>query len=246
MDTPLVTHSTPSTPAADPHPTDPGIQPPTSHSPSPPSPPQAAAGGAAAATPGARGSVGGPAPAGPPPAPPRGGAAPGLRPHPRPPGHPRRTLPRLSAPLPRPALLRVSGGTPPRDPRVQAPQTPRHPGVCPPPPPQFTLGSRCLGPPQSPHSHPGGTQASGGDTHPHRAPQARPGSQASRRGPRHLGSPPPRCAFFPGAIDRPPGGLLGRGGLRPVSVAVGLEGVTIIDPREKVRGTGVCGAGSGP
>ncbi|XP_068280650.1 FERM domain-containing protein 8 [Nyctibius grandis] len=41
------------------------------------------------------------------------------------------------------------------------------------------------------------------------------------------------CAFFPGAIDRPPGGLLGRGGLRPVSVAVGLEGFTIIDPREK-------------
>ncbi|KAM6225743.1 LOW QUALITY PROTEIN: FERM domain-containing protein 8 [Porphyrio hochstetteri] len=47
------------------------------------------------------------------------------------------------------------------------------------------------------------------------------------------------CAFFPGAIERPPGGLLGRGaagqggGLRPVSVAVGLEGVTIIDPREK-------------
>ncbi|XP_069665579.1 FERM domain-containing protein 8 isoform X2 [Haliaeetus albicilla] len=41
------------------------------------------------------------------------------------------------------------------------------------------------------------------------------------------------CAFFPGAIDRPAGGLLGRGGLRPVSVAVGLEGVTIIDPREK-------------
>ncbi|XP_074991341.1 FERM domain-containing protein 8-like isoform X1 [Calonectris borealis] len=41
------------------------------------------------------------------------------------------------------------------------------------------------------------------------------------------------CAFFPGAIDRPPGGLLARGGLRPVSVAVGLEGVTIIDPREK-------------
>ncbi|KAM9211289.1 LOW QUALITY PROTEIN: FERM domain-containing protein 8 [Leptosomus discolor] len=41
------------------------------------------------------------------------------------------------------------------------------------------------------------------------------------------------CAFFPGAIDRPPGGLLGRGGLRPVSVAVGMEGVTIIDPREK-------------
>ncbi|KAM6289091.1 LOW QUALITY PROTEIN: FERM domain-containing protein 8, partial [Aegotheles albertisi] len=41
------------------------------------------------------------------------------------------------------------------------------------------------------------------------------------------------CAFFPGAIERPPGGLLGRGGLLPVSVAVGLEGVTIIDPREK-------------
>ncbi|XP_064293603.1 FERM domain-containing protein 8 isoform X1 [Phalacrocorax carbo] len=41
------------------------------------------------------------------------------------------------------------------------------------------------------------------------------------------------CAFFPGAIERPSGGLLGRGGLRPVTVAVGLEGVTIIDPREK-------------
>ncbi|KAM9510629.1 LOW QUALITY PROTEIN: FERM domain-containing protein 8 [Guaruba guarouba] len=41
------------------------------------------------------------------------------------------------------------------------------------------------------------------------------------------------CAFFPGAIERPPGGLLGRGGLRPITVAVGLEGVTIIDPREK-------------
>ncbi|XP_054035336.1 FERM domain-containing protein 8 [Dryobates pubescens] len=41
------------------------------------------------------------------------------------------------------------------------------------------------------------------------------------------------CAFFPGAIERPGGGLLARGGLRPVSVAVGLEGVTIIDPRDK-------------
>ncbi|XP_071657609.1 FERM domain-containing protein 8 isoform X2 [Patagioenas fasciata] len=41
------------------------------------------------------------------------------------------------------------------------------------------------------------------------------------------------CAFFPGAIERPPAGLLGRGGLRPVSVAVGLEGVTITDPREQ-------------
>ncbi|KAM3656154.1 FERM domain-containing protein 8 [Ammospiza caudacuta] len=41
------------------------------------------------------------------------------------------------------------------------------------------------------------------------------------------------CAFFPGAIERPSGGLLARGGLRPVSVAVGLEGVTIIDPRQK-------------
>ncbi|NWR95690.1 FRMD8 protein, partial [Furnarius figulus] len=41
------------------------------------------------------------------------------------------------------------------------------------------------------------------------------------------------CAFFPGAIERPSGGLLGRGGLRPVSVAVGLEGVTIIDSRQK-------------
>ncbi|XP_064359310.1 FERM domain-containing protein 8 isoform X1 [Dromaius novaehollandiae] len=41
------------------------------------------------------------------------------------------------------------------------------------------------------------------------------------------------CAFFPGAIDRPPGGLLSRGGRRAVSVAVGLEGVSIIDPREQ-------------
>lgn len=49
---------------------------------------------------------------------------------------------------------------------------------------------------------------------------------------------PPSCAFFPGAIERPPGGLLPRGGLRPVTVAVGLEGVTIIDPRQKVRGGG--------
>ncbi|XP_068779684.1 FERM domain-containing protein 8 isoform X2 [Struthio camelus] len=43
------------------------------------------------------------------------------------------------------------------------------------------------------------------------------------------------CAFFPGAIDRPPGGLLSRGGRRAVSVAVGLEGVSIIDPREQAE-----------
>ncbi|KAM8793762.1 FERM domain-containing protein 8 [Eudromia elegans] len=40
-------------------------------------------------------------------------------------------------------------------------------------------------------------------------------------------------AFFPGSIDRPPGGLLSRGGRRAVSVAVGLGGVTILDPREQ-------------
>uniref|UniRef100_A0A8V5GEH4 KRIT1/FRMD8 FERM domain-containing protein n=1 Tax=Melopsittacus undulatus TaxID=13146 RepID=A0A8V5GEH4_MELUD len=54
-----------------------------------------------------------------------------------------------------------------------------------------------------------------------------------QRGPRTPLCPPHSCAFFPGAIERPPGGLLGRGGLRPVTVAVGLEGVTIIDSREK-------------
>uniref|UniRef100_A0A8V5GD98 FERM central domain-containing protein n=1 Tax=Melopsittacus undulatus TaxID=13146 RepID=A0A8V5GD98_MELUD len=57
-----------------------------------------------------------------------------------------------------------------------------------------------------------------------------------QRGPRTPLCPPHSCAFFPGAIERPPGGLLGRGGLRPVTVAVGLEGVTIIDSREKVWG----------
>lgn len=64
-----------------------------------------------------------------------------------------------------------------------------------------------------------------------------------------MSRPPSRCAFFPGAIERPSGGLLGRGGLRPVSVAVGLDGVTIIDPRQKVLGVsgGISGArwGSG-
>ncbi|NWU88124.1 FRMD8 protein, partial [Onychorhynchus coronatus] len=37
------------------------------------------------------------------------------------------------------------------------------------------------------------------------------------------------CAFFPGAIERPSGGLLGRGGLRPVRGAVGLGGHRGID-----------------
>ncbi|XP_010570861.1 PREDICTED: FERM domain-containing protein 8 [Haliaeetus leucocephalus] len=90
---------------------------------------------------------------------------------------------------------------------------------------------RCPGPPKSPHSHPGKPRLPGGHTPP-------PHSTSAPWGPRRPGGdpasgPPPRCAFFPGAIDRPAGGLLGRGGLRPVSVAVGLEGVTIIDPREK-------------
>uniref|UniRef100_A0A8C5UCW5 FERM central domain-containing protein n=1 Tax=Malurus cyaneus samueli TaxID=2593467 RepID=A0A8C5UCW5_9PASS len=46
--------------------------------------------------------------------------------------------------------------------------------------------------------------------------------------------PSSSCAFFPGAIERPSGGLLARGGLRPVSVAVGLEGLTPSVPPQHV------------
>ncbi|XP_006901505.1 PREDICTED: FERM domain-containing protein 8 [Elephantulus edwardii] len=41
------------------------------------------------------------------------------------------------------------------------------------------------------------------------------------------------CAFFHGEIDKPAQGFLHRGGRKPVSVAISLEGVHVIDIREK-------------
>ncbi|NXA44030.1 FRMD8 protein, partial [Eudromia elegans] len=87
----------------------------------------------------------------------------------------------------------------------------------------------------------GGDRRPWGTTGGQGAPQARGNLRCGgvfREGPRRPGpnSPaplPPSSAFFPGSIDRPPGGLLSRGGRRAVSVAVGLGGVTILDPREQ-------------
>ncbi|XP_031789733.1 FERM domain-containing protein 8 isoform X2 [Piliocolobus tephrosceles] len=42
-----------------------------------------------------------------------------------------------------------------------------------------------------------------------------------------------RCAFFHGEVDKPAQGFLHRGGRKPVSVAISLEGVHVIDNREK-------------
>lgn len=47
--------------------------------------------------------------------------------------------------------------------------------------------------------------------------------------------PHPRCAFFHGEVDKPAQGFLQRGGRRPVSVGISLDGVHVIDSREKVR-----------
>lgn len=44
-----------------------------------------------------------------------------------------------------------------------------------------------------------------------------------------------RCAFFHGEVDKPTQGFLHRGGRKPVTVAINLEGVHVIDHREKVR-----------
>lgn len=44
----------------------------------------------------------------------------------------------------------------------------------------------------------------------------------------------PRCAFFHGEVDKPAQGFLHRGGRKPVAVAISLEGVHVIDSREKV------------
>lgn len=41
------------------------------------------------------------------------------------------------------------------------------------------------------------------------------------------------CAFFHGEIDKPAQGFLHRGGRKPVTVAISLEGVHVIDRREK-------------
>uniref|UniRef100_A0A8C9WPA9 FERM domain-containing protein 8 n=1 Tax=Scleropages formosus TaxID=113540 RepID=A0A8C9WPA9_SCLFO len=41
------------------------------------------------------------------------------------------------------------------------------------------------------------------------------------------------CAFFSGEIDKPPQGILQRGGRKTVSVGISLEGVYVIDVKEK-------------
>lgn len=41
------------------------------------------------------------------------------------------------------------------------------------------------------------------------------------------------CAFFHGEVDKPTQGFLHRGGRKPVTVAINLEGVHVIDHREK-------------
>lgn len=43
-----------------------------------------------------------------------------------------------------------------------------------------------------------------------------------------------RCAFFPGEIDKPAQGILQRGKLKAVSVGICLEGVYVMDVKEKV------------
>ncbi|XP_027264350.1 FERM domain-containing protein 8 isoform X6 [Cricetulus griseus] len=43
------------------------------------------------------------------------------------------------------------------------------------------------------------------------------------------------CAFFHGEIDKPAQGFLHRGGRKPVTVAISLEGVHVIDSREKAE-----------
>uniref|UniRef100_A0A8C3UUQ7 Uncharacterized protein n=1 Tax=Catharus ustulatus TaxID=91951 RepID=A0A8C3UUQ7_CATUS len=59
-------------------------------------------------------------------------------------------------------------------------------------------------------------------------------------------SPPPlQVRLLPWSHRAPLGGLLGRGGLRPVSVAVGLEGVTIMTPGRRCWGGWGAGWGRG-
>ena len=47
----------------------------------------------------------------------------------------------------------------------------------------------------------------------------------------HVG---PRSAFFSGEIDRPVQGLLQRGRRKAVSVGISLDGVYVMDVKEKV------------
>lgn len=44
-----------------------------------------------------------------------------------------------------------------------------------------------------------------------------------------------RCAFFLGEIDKPAHGILQRGKRKAVSVGICLEGVYVLDVKEKVR-----------
>ena len=62
-----------------------------------------------------------------------------------------------------------------------------------------------------------------------------PGLVLSAGGDRLTPASLPRCAFFHGEIDKPAQGFLHRGGRKPVSVAISLDGVHVIDCREKVR-----------
>ncbi|XP_059118555.1 FERM domain-containing protein 8 [Peromyscus eremicus] len=48
------------------------------------------------------------------------------------------------------------------------------------------------------------------------------------------------CAFFHGEIDKPAQGFLHRGGRKPVTVAISLEGVHVIDSKEKHVLLGLC------
>lgn len=50
-----------------------------------------------------------------------------------------------------------------------------------------------------------------------------------------------RCAFFPGEIDKPAQGILHRGKLKAVSVCICLEGVYVMDVKEKVSLTWIFG-----
>lgn len=44
-----------------------------------------------------------------------------------------------------------------------------------------------------------------------------------------------RCAFFSGEIDKPAQGILQRAGRKAVNVGISLEGVYVMDIKEKVR-----------
>uniref|UniRef100_A0A8C3V1L6 Uncharacterized protein n=1 Tax=Catharus ustulatus TaxID=91951 RepID=A0A8C3V1L6_CATUS len=73
-----------------------------------------------------------------------------------------------------------------------------------------------------------------------------PGASPATPTPGSRVSPPPlQVRLLPWSHRAPLGGLLGRGGLRPVSVAVGLEGVTIMTPGRRCWGGWGAGWGRG-